>query len=589
MSQHLRWCIYLASFFTAHAACAEDYRVGSESMPAEFASAKVAETWRASTPPAFPAATVRFQRLADERVAAVKRYNADPQTKRLQIGIQRDMVSEVELSSLVALDWQPVSGGKIAHIDIVSPGALALRTALRADRLPDGLELRVAGDAMPNTIFSATANEARALTDGNGWFWGPITDGERQRLELFVPDGVDTVSVQHATPAISHLFAPVHTGDLLLPKDIGDSGSCNINAVCRDDALGAAYVAARNAVAWMVFQSGPSTFICTGTLLSDADQETAIPWFYTAHHCIGTQAEASTLETYWRREASTCNGTGAGDNERIGGGAELMYSASSTDGALLRLNSAPPASATFSGWNANPLSPNTPVIAIHHPRGDNKKYSRGTYLGLTPDLDIGGQIVSSTLRASWQEGTTEGGSSGSGLFTLGNSGYELRGGLFGGSASCANSNQPESAGNRDFYSSFERVFSEIRQYIFDGTGGNGPTRNYTGQWHNDAEAGRGLSLFQTGDTLFGLWFVYDNQGRASWYQIENIWTGTDVTSGRVVRWTGSPWGPTYNPDARSFVEVGTYTLTFTSASQATFSYNVDGVNRTVTFVKITGG
>jgi hypothetical protein len=88
------------------------------------------------------------------------------------------------------------------------------------------------------------------------------------------------------------------------------------------------------------------------------------------------------------------------------------------------------------------------------------------------------------------------------------------------------------------------------------------------------------------NVLFGLWFVYDDEGRASWYQLDPAWTGRDVASGRVVRWTGSPWAPTYDPNVRTFVEVGNFTLTFSSATAATFAYNVDGVNRSTTFNKL---
>ena len=54
----------------------------------------------------------------------------------------------------------------------------------------------------------------------------------------------------------------------------------------------------------------------------------------------------------------------------------------------------------------------------------------------------------------------------------------------------------------------------------------------------------------------------------------------------MVRWTGSPWAPSYDPNVRTFVEVGNFTLTFTSATAATFAYNVDGVNRSATFNKL---
>lgn len=113
-----------------------------------------------------------------------------------------------------------------------------------------------------------------------------------------------------------------------------------------------------------------------------------------------------------------------------------------------------------------------------------------------------------------------------------------------------------------------------------------PTRNYTGQWHQPAEGGRGLSLFQfPNNVLFGLWFVYDAQGRAAWYQLDIQWVENDKAAGVVGKWTGPAWGPTYSGD-RQLEIAGTYELIFTAANRASLTYNVDGVARTVQLQKI---
>lgn len=112
-----------------------------------------------------------------------------------------------------------------------------------------------------------------------------------------------------------------------------------------------------------------------------------------------------------------------------------------------------------------------------------------------------------------------------------------------------------------------------------------PTRDYTGQWHNPAEAGRGLSMFQFGNTLFALWFVYDSEGRAAWYQLDPQWVENDVASGIVAEWTGPAWGPTY-PGDRTYETVGDFTLEFTSANEATLTYDVEGVSRSIEIEKL---
>lgn len=584
MTRILRLSLLAALVAGSGAVHALAYEVGSETMP-ENTTAKAAQTWRSANAGAV-AAQLRFQPLPDSRIDALKRSNAREERRRVQVGVHRDSASEAEFSDLSTLQWQSVNGGSVAHVDVVSPGALGLRVAINPRQLPDGVEIRFAGDDA--AIEAADVAAAIEQADGNGIYWTSVTSGERQRIEVFAPLGIDLATVVPRIDAVAHLLVSMTDPAGPSLKDLGDSGECNINAVCGDEPLGANYVSARNSVAWMNFMSGGDSYVCTGTLLNDMDAAALTPWFYTAHHCIGTQAEANTLRTFWKREASTCGGTGAGANIQVAGGAQMVYSQANTDGALLRLNGSPPAGSVFAGWDANALAVDTDVVGIHHPSGDNKKVSIGRFVGITQGNVIAGQTVNRALRVTWQEGTTEGGSSGSGLFTIGDDGgYRLRGGLWGGSASCDNDGEPESSGNRDFYSSLQEVFPAISQFIANPGGGqNGPTREYTGQWSAPGEGGRGLSLFQFPNVLFGLWFVYDGQGRASWYQLDPAWTGRDVASGRVVRWTGSPWAPTYNPNARQLVEVGNFTLTFTSATVATFAYNVDGVNRSITMNKL---
>ncbi|MBX3724877.1 MAG: trypsin-like peptidase domain-containing protein [Xanthomonadales bacterium] len=564
---------------------------GAPAVPGELAwpqaQAKAAPAWRA---PGAAVAVLTLGRLDPARVEAVQAGNRAAGLRRIQVGLHRALAGELA-SGGPDLTWQVVAGGRVARIEVVDPGALGLRVALRGDRLPAGVELRVAGSGRPESVYAVEGGSPHDQLDGWGRYWTDATDGDRQLIELFAPHGVEVASLgTGVVAAVSHLLVAPQSDAALVGKALGDSGSCNINVACRVDQLGATFVVAKNAVSRMLFESGGGTFTCTGTLLNDQDTSTQIPWYFTAHHCIGNQAEASTLRTFWQYESPSCNTVGAGANVQVGGGAQLLYSQAGTDAALLRLNGTVPGGTGYAGWSAAALQANTPVVAIHHPSGDAKKYSRGNHSGHTANVNIEGQVVASAARASWTEGTTEGGSSGSGLFTWDAASYYLRGGLFGGGASCANTGQSEAAGNRDFYSRFDQVYPSIQSYL-TGTGGTppGPTRDHTGQWDVATEGGRGLSIFQfpaPGNTLFVLWFVYDSQGRASWYQLDPSWTGQNVASGRVVRWTGPPWGPTYNPANRSFVETGSFTLNFTSAGSATFSYNVDGVNRTVTLQKL---
>ena len=154
------------------------------------------------------------------------------------------------------------------------------------------------------------------------------------------------------------------------------------------------------------------------------------------------QAVANTLNTYWNYETTACGNGISTPVTLLSGGATYLYSDNNTDGNFIRLNNAPPSFAYFAGWNAAPITDGTAVFAIHHPAGDAKKVSSGQVMSKDAD----------NIESAWLNGTTEGGSSGSGLFTAGPRGYVIRGGLYGGFAACSNSGSTSNTQNRDYYS-----------------------------------------------------------------------------------------------------------------------------------------
>ena len=81
-------------------------------------------------------------------------------------------------------------------------------------------------------------------------------------------------------------------------------------------------------------------------------------------------------------------------------------------------------------------------------------------------------------------------------------------------------------------------------------------------------------------------FVYDTQGRATWYRFQGVWSGTDTVTANLDRATGPVWASSFNPASVSYTTVGTATITFTSATAATLTFNDGIVNRTVTLAKI---
>jgi hypothetical protein len=58
-------------------------------------------------------------------------------------------------------------------------------------------------------------------------------------------------------------------------------------------------------------------------------------------------------------------------------------------------------------------------------------------------------------------------------------------------------------------------------------------------------------------------------------------------AGTLYRTTGPPFGPTFDPNAVHAISVGTVSLSFTDANNATLSYTVDGVSGTKSITRQT--
>src|SRR5579859_3741303 len=72
--------------------------------------------------PDAPAVAIRLDPVDPTLIDSAKRANATAKTKRLQIGIGRDMSAELRASSRTLL-WVPAPGGMAARLEITSPGA----------------------------------------------------------------------------------------------------------------------------------------------------------------------------------------------------------------------------------------------------------------------------------------------------------------------------------------------------------------------------------------------------------------------------------------------------------------------------------
>ncbi|MCF6289289.1 MAG: hypothetical protein L3J53_08670 [Proteobacteria bacterium] len=277
---------------------------------------------------------------------------------------------------------------------------------------------------------------------------GPII-GDVVTIELKVADKYKD-HVSFTIDSVARGYKNIWQDIDVLPKDSSSmfwnddemsvkSGSCNVDVACPE---GDDWRNQIRSVAQFVFSRDGSDFVCTGSMVNNA-AENSRPLFLTANHCVPTNTVATTLNLWWNYESSQCREVGSSASgtpisratfNDTQSGASLKATLASTDFTLLELDETPDASYNvfYSGWDVQDKV-SSMAVGIHHPRGHAKRISFEN----DPTSITGWDGSSNThLRvADWDLGTTEGGSSGSGLW---NGNKLLIGQLSGGLAACGN-------------------------------------------------------------------------------------------------------------------------------------------------------
>lgn len=387
---------------------------------------------------------------------AERRRLQDKHGEPLEVAFGRETGAAV--MPLDKMQWQPLAGGAVGtQLRVQSEGAVSLRAALEfvapsngARINYDDITLRFRGDDGQTFEMAGKDIIAGEAT------WSPVVNGQALTIEIVLAAGSRAQALGLRIPQLSHFDLNPASSDHAIGLKIGESDYCERDIVCRTSPP-SGFTSTANAVARMVFTKGSSSYLCTGTLLNNGHSPKK-RLFWTANHCISTQSVANTLQTYWFYQATTCNGSTVSSSARtLTGGAYLRHNNRARDTALLELKTAPPSGAVYAGWNSAAIgATNTAIEGIHHPAGDVKKYSLGTVTLLSGNIDGLGPFY----RVRWSTGVTEGGSSGSGLFTVSGTGsYQLRGGLYGGTSYCSAPSDP------DYYSRLADVYSSISSYL----------------------------------------------------------------------------------------------------------------------------
>ncbi|HEX5475945.1 MAG TPA: trypsin-like peptidase domain-containing protein [Vicinamibacterales bacterium] len=362
------------------------------------------------------------------------------------------------------LRWTPVASGQAASVMVRSPGAAALRLALLLDRAPAGTQVRFFGRA-GQTVYGPYA--AADMLAANP-FWSPVIEGDAAGIEFVLPTGAAPGELRFSVPQVSHLLGSIRSGWRNVAALNPLSGSCETDIAC---GYASTWGQVASGVAEYLFTDAGATYLCSGTLMNDNDAASAIPYFLTANHCVGSQAAASTIHSYWFYQSQTCGGGDPSDVVELPDGATLLATGdvNSSDFSFLRLNDPAPGGAAFAGWSTAAAQPGEAVVGIHHPEGDYTKISFGTVIGLAAwGADATGS--GSHIEMRWSSGVTEPGSSGSGLFRSGTwPNQPLIGLLTGGGSSC------EAPASPDWYGRFDLIYPHISAYLYSPLAPAAPT------------------------------------------------------------------------------------------------------------------
>ena len=377
---------------------------------------------------------------AEVRAAAAK----GGKRRRTVIGFHRAMPAAFEGDLSPQLDWLRQPDGSLAGaLSVASPGAESVRIGIRAE-LGAGGEIRFFGER-PDERFAALTWRDFHLEGGEiQVLWSPTVEGDAIGIEISLPPGKARSAFSLRVDAVAHTFRSMASPRGAPKLDCPD---LHIDVQCR---AGSLQGRPQDAVARIRLEADGNSHTCSGTLLNDKAPDTFVPYLLTAQHCVPTGSVARSVEAWWFYQRARCGG-GAEDRRfsRTTGGADLLTASPRYDLSLLRLRATLPGGLTYSGWSSLPIDHPADVYGIHHPAGDLKKYSAGSTRG---NADADGLV--NAIAVGWREGTTEGGSSGSGLFLRNG---DLVGGLSHG-LDCGD-------GITDYYGPFRDFLPQARRWL----------------------------------------------------------------------------------------------------------------------------
>jgi V8-like Glu-specific endopeptidase len=290
---------------------------------------------------------------------------------------------------------------------VVSPGATFLRIHFKRFNLPEGDYVTVSSPDGTD-FWTYTGRGPR----GTGEFWSFSVETDTAIVALHSGNrlkgrpmrfGVVIDRIAHGTVPVDENGFPI--GKVICGTDGKEDVACHTSVNVRP-------------VARLSFQSGGSSFVCTGWLVAGSNSST----MFTNNHCVDNQTEVSTVQARFNYQHTTCGGSTTAATTTYAGGTFLRTS-TSLDYTLFTLQGNP--EATWGEYTATTKSPTVGMILNipQHPGGGLKEIAWWKDSAQTLRCNV------STINATYggsASGTqmgyscdTEGGSSGSPVMDAG--------------------------------------------------------------------------------------------------------------------------------------------------------------------------
>ncbi|HKQ78450.1 MAG TPA: hypothetical protein VJ810_32420 [Blastocatellia bacterium] len=330
--------------------------------------------------------------------------------KPLRVGLVRTVGQTFGPASFISPASPPLPGEeKLGLMAFRSPGATALRLRF--------VNFDMGGGAV--TVYTRDGDEV--ITRGpfsgkgpehDGDFWTASLPGDTIYIEV---SGVDEPRLEIAE--VMHLDQdPIATARRQRRLSQSRDHGATVNAVaelgCHLDVMCETVVdaSARDATAQLTFQVGMQAKACTGTILTDLDGDTLVPYLLTANHCNITAANVGSLQATFLFQSNSCGGAPPASMPSLMGGVVLETNGDN-DMRFIRLNGVLPAGVTPARWSTG--GPPDGSYGIHHPGGTFKRatfFDPSSYIFCSYTYDSDYWVMEA------RRGGIEPGSSGSGLF-----------------------------------------------------------------------------------------------------------------------------------------------------------------------------